>query len=124
MKVVLLVTTILILSGCSTFRFPGVHRISIQQGNVISQVMIDKLKPGMSKSQVRFILGNPVIDDSLRQDQWDYIYSIQFAGGTPAVRTLTLHFIEQRLSYFEGDFAPPPKADDEPDESAKGTAAS
>ena len=93
-------------SGCSSFRFPGVHRIAIQQGNVITQTMIDKLKPGMSKSQVRFVLGNPVIDDPLNRSRWDYIYSMQVAGSDRITRELHLHFIDERLSYFEGDFIP------------------
>ncbi len=111
MKAVLILSTILLVHGCSTFRFPGVHRISIQQGNVISQAMIDKLKPGMTKSQVRFVLGNPVIDDSLDRDQWDYIHTFHIAGGDVIKQKLALHFREERLSYFEGDFLPSDKAD-------------
>jgi len=106
MKAVLVLAMILLVSGCSTFRFPGVHRITVQQGNVISQAMIDKLRPGMTKSQVRFILGNPVVDDPLDQDRWDYIYTIQVAGGEVIKRLLLLNFREERLSYFEGDFLP------------------
>jgi outer membrane protein assembly factor BamE len=106
MKVIILLITLLLINGCSTFRFPGVHRITVQQGNVISQIMVDKLKPGMTKSQVRYILGNPVIDDSLNQQRWDYVYTIQIAGGKVRRRVLILHFRDQRLSYFEGDFLP------------------
>jgi len=105
MKYLLIFLTILLVS-CSGFRFPGVHRINVQQGNVISQAMVDKLKPGMTKSQVRFILGNPVIDDSLNKDRWDYIYTVQIAGGHQSQQILTVHFREERLSYFEGDFQP------------------
>ena len=94
------------IAGCSTFRFPGVHRINVQQGNVISQEMVDKLKPGMTKSQVRFILGNPVLDDPLDREQWDFMYTIQIAGGDTLRRSLILHFLEERLSYIEGDFIP------------------
>lgn len=94
------------MAGCSTFRFPGVHRITVQQGNVITQQMIDKLKPGMTRSQVRFVLGNAVIDDQLDADRWDYIYSIQLAGGTPIKKLLTVYFVDDRLSYFVGDFVP------------------
>ena len=68
--------------------------------------MVDKLRPGMTRSQVRFVLGNPVVNDALNQDQWDYVYSIQLSGGTPLKRNLTLHFREDRLSYFEGDYIP------------------
>jgi len=111
MKVIFLLILLMLINGCSTFRFPGVHRITIQQGNVISQVMIDKLKPGMTKSQVRYILGNPVIDDSLNQQRWDYVYTIQIAGGDILRRVLILHFQNERLSYFEGDFLPTDEAD-------------
>ncbi len=94
MKAVLFLTIVLLSSGCSTFRFPGVHRITVQQGNVISQAMVDKLKPGMTQSQVRFVLGNAVIDDPLDQETWEYIYTIQIAGGDIIKRILVLHFKE------------------------------
>jgi outer membrane protein assembly factor BamE len=109
MKAFRLITLILVvaaLSACSTFRFPGVHRINIQQGNVVTQQMIDKLRPGMTRSQVRFVLGNAVIDDSLDQDRWDYVYSIQLANGTRIRKVLAVYFVEDRLSYFVGDFVP------------------
>ena len=94
------------LAACSTLRFPGVHRITVQQGNVITQQMIDKLKPGMTQSQVRFVLGNPVVDDSLDATRWDYIYSISIRGAEPVRKILTVYFVEERLSYFVGDFVP------------------
>lgn len=106
LAVIILLTATVALTGCSTLRFPGVHRITIQQGNVITQQMIDRLRPGMTKSQVRFVLGNPVVDDPLSQNRWDYFYSIQIAGGDVVRRKLQLYFIDERLSYFEGDFAP------------------
>ncbi len=106
MKAVLFIIMLLVTTSCSTFRFPGVHRINIQQGNVISQSMIDKLKPGMTKSQVRFVLGNPVVDNPLNQNRWDYIYTIAIAGGKQIRRVLILHFDQDRLSHFEGDFLP------------------
>lgn len=94
------------LTACSSFRFPGVHRINIQQGNLITQQMIDRLKPGMTRSQVRFVLGNAVVDDSLDADRWDYIYTFQFAGGVTVNKILSVYFVDDRLSYFEGDFLP------------------
>ena len=107
MKYFLIILTILaIQSGCSSISFPGVHRITIQQGNLISQQMIDKLKPGMTRSQVRFILGNPIVDDALDKNRWDYIQTIQLAGGEMFSTRLILYFREDRLSYFEGDFLP------------------
>jgi outer membrane protein assembly factor BamE len=105
-NIIALLTLCGLLSSCSSFGFPGVYRFNIQQGNVISQTMIDKLKPGMSKSQVRFVLGNAVIDDSLNQNRWDYINTVQIGGGDVSVRSLRLYFVEERLSYFDGDFLP------------------
>ena len=94
------------LTACSTFRFPGVHRITIQQGNVVTQQMIDRLKPGMTKSQVNFVLGNAVIDDPLEANRWDYLYSIQLPNGSVIRKILTLYFVDKRLSHFMGDFIP------------------
>jgi len=101
-----IILSLVLISSCSSLRFPGVHKITIQQGNVISQNMIDKLKPGMTQSQVRFVLGNPVVDDSLDQNRWDYIYSIQIGGGVPFERHLVVYFEDGRLSHFQGNFKP------------------
>lgn len=106
MRILLILLLASALSACSTFRFPGVHRITVQQGNVITQQMIDKLRPGMTKSQVRFVLGNAVIDDPLEAERWDYVYTIQIAGGNIIRKVLSLYFVDQRLSYFTGDFVP------------------
>ena len=66
------------LAGCS---FPGVYKIDIQQGNVVTQDMIDQLRPGMTQRQVRFIMGNPLVADTFHPNRWDYIYSMQPGGG-------------------------------------------
>ncbi len=75
--------------------------------------MIDKLKPGMTRSQVRFVLGNPVLDDSLNRDRWDYVYTVQLAGDAPTQAVLQVYFVEERLSHFKGDFIP---TDEKPDQ--------
>ena len=54
-------TAVLLLSACSSLEFPGVYKLTIQQGNIVSQEMVDRLKPGMTRSQVQFVLGNPVL---------------------------------------------------------------
>ena len=69
---------LLALAGCS---FPGVYKIDIQQGNVVTQDMIDQLRPGMTRRQVRFIMGNPLIQDTFNTNRWDYLYSLQPGGG-------------------------------------------
>ncbi len=87
-------------------RFPGVYKIDIQQGNVITQDMIDQLKPGMTKRQVQFVMGSPLIKDSFRQNRWDYVYSFQPGGKERQQESVTLYFENDLLSHFEGDFMP------------------
>ncbi|RZO76774.1 MAG: outer membrane protein assembly factor BamE, partial [OM182 bacterium] len=54
-----------------------------------------------TRSQVRFVLGNPILDDNLNRDRWDYIYTIQISGGETKREILILHFLEDKLSFFE-----------------------
>lgn len=95
----------LIVTGCSVISMPGAYKIDIQQGNVITQEMVEKLKPGMSKSQVRFALGTPLLVDVFHQDRWDYVYSIQKGGNERQQRRLALFFENDQLTRIEGDIA-------------------
>ena len=65
-----------LLSGCH-FSFPKVANVPVQQGNVITQEMVDRLKPGMTRRQVAFVMGEPVVRDPFNPDRWDYVYSVQ-----------------------------------------------
>ena len=95
-----------VIAGCGTFQFPGIHRITIQQGNVISQKMVNRLKPGMTRSQVRFVLGNPVVDDQLDANRWDYVSTFGLSGGEISQFRLIVFFENDRLTRVEGDFKP------------------
>jgi outer membrane protein assembly factor BamE len=97
-----------------------VHRITIQQGNVVTQQMIDRLKPTMTKGQVNFVLGNAVIDDKLEADRWDYIYSIQLPNGSVIRKILSIYFVDERLSHFIGDFVPTKEFETIPREAKNG----
>jgi len=96
-----------IIGACADYnwKLPGVYRIPIQQGTVIEQSMVYKLKPGMDKDQVRFIMGTPVIVDPFHSNRWDYIYT--FKKGSDRVREqrhVTLHFDDnEQLSHISGD---------------------
>ncbi len=95
MRVLLLSLIAVALAGCSSWGFPGVYRINVEQGNIVTSEMVDQLKPGMSRRQVRYILGTPLLEDSFDRDRWDYLYMLR-NGDTLLV--------ENRLSiYFEGD---------------------
>ena len=96
------------LVGCSRghdggFNVPLLHKIDIQQGNVIDQEMLDRLKHGMSKNQVKFIMGTPVLIDPFHSERWEYIYSFQKGSNTREQRHITLHFENDMLAYITGD---------------------
>ena len=101
---------LLALAGCS---FPGVYKIDIQQGNVVTQDMIDQLRPGMTRRQVRFIMGNPLLTDTFHADRWDYLYSLQPGGGERQQERMTLIFnSNDQLVSLNGDFMPGVSRDD------------
>lgn len=92
------------LAGCS---FPGVYKVDIQQGNVITQDMIDQLRPGMTRRQVRFIMGNPLITDTFHANRWDYLYSFQAGGSRRQQERVSLVFNDRdQLVGLAGDFRP------------------
>ncbi|MCU1718823.1 outer membrane protein assembly factor BamE [Pseudomonas sp. 5P_3.1_Bac2] len=100
----LTLTGLFALAGCS---FPGVYKIDIQQGNVVTQDMIDQLRPGMTRKQVRFIMGNPLLTDTFHTDRWDYLYSIQPGGGQRLQERVSLNFNQDdQLVSLSGDFMP------------------
>ena len=81
------------LSSC----FLKPYQMDVQQGNYVDMEMIAKLKPDMTRTQVRFILGTPLIADPFNPDRWDYLYIDRRAGRLKAVRRLTVYFEEDRL---------------------------
>lgn len=91
---------------------PGLtpHKIDIQQGNYVTQEMVSKLKPGMSKSQVRFALGTPLVVDPFHADRWDYVYVQQKGGRTVEQRHIAVIFKDEKLVRIDGDVAPAPSA--------------
>ena len=83
------------------------YRIDIQQGNVLTQEMAAQLKPGLSRDQVRFILGTPILMDMFHADRWDYVYRLQKGStGEVEMRKFTTFFdASGKLTRVEGDVA-------------------
>lgn len=98
------------LSACGPFQFPGVYKISIPQGNIITQDMVDQLRPGMTKRQVIFVMGTPLVRDPFHQDRWDYIYNFQPGGGQRVGERVTVFFQDDQLVRIAGDYQPDPDA--------------
>jgi outer membrane protein assembly factor BamE len=104
-----LIPLLIVLAGCKQVpMLPGItaHKIDIQQGNYVTQDMVAKLKPGMSKSQVRFALGTPLIVDPFHSDRWDYIYVLQKGGRVAEQRRIVVVFRDDKLARIDGDIVP------------------
>lgn len=109
-RLLLVAVVIASLAGCSYFRFPGVHKINIQQGHIITQEMVDQLKVGMTKRQVRFVLGNSLLPNTFNDDRWDYYYSLRRGSdGSFTEFLFTVYFENDSLTRWEGDHIPTPK---------------
>jgi len=98
-----IVLTTIILSGCSIFD-PLVYKIDIQQGNVTEQKQVEKLEIGMTKEQVKFILGSPMSTDSFDANRWDYVYSY-LKGKTGKIKrnNITITFENNRMTKMVGE---------------------
>jgi len=99
----------LLAAGCSgSYSIPGftAYRIEIQQGNAITHEMVAKLKPGMTRAQVRFAMGTPLIVDPFRKDRWDYVYYDEKPGAPRQYRHVAVFFKGDQLERLEGDIVP------------------
>ncbi|MEJ2419898.1 MAG: outer membrane protein assembly factor BamE [Exilibacterium sp.] len=101
------------LAGCSYFQFPGVYKIDVQQGNIVTQEMVNKLKPGMTKRQVRFIMGTPLVVDTFNQNRWDYYYSLLNANGDITKERVSIFFDDDKLTHLTGAYRPNEEKDAE-----------
>lgn len=110
-----------------------VYKLDIQQGNILEREKVTQLKPGMSKRQVRFILGTPLVIDTFNQDRWDYYYSIKSYSpdnreGTFHQERLILFFEQDRLTTIDNQLSadkqlPPVLSEQEKSRSAEATEA-
>jgi len=119
-KLLILISTIasLLLTACSSDpvvnRLPFVYRIEVQQGNVVTQEMVDQLHVGMTKRQVQFVLGAPMIIDPFHAERCDYIYLYNPGsdGKSDATeRLITLTFEDDRVKTIQGNLLPNPQPD-------------
>lgn len=97
----ILVLLAALLTGCNLLYKP-----EIQQGTLLSEEMLASLKPGMTKRQVRLLLGSPPVSDTFHPERWDYVYSVSRPGEKVTPRQLTLYFRNDLLVRAEGDLAP------------------
>jgi outer membrane protein assembly factor BamE len=106
------------LAGCESIRSwtPAViqpYRPDVQQGNVVTKEMVDQLRTAMTRDQVRFLLGTPLLTSVFHLERWDYVYFLKRGKGDERqLRKLTVLFRDGRLETFETDEMPPEKLAD------------
>ena len=117
-KLLILITIIasFFLAGCAEDpvinRLPFVYRIDVQQGNVITQEMVDQLRIGMNKRQAQFVLGAPMLTDPFHAERWDYFYLYSPGSDSknpPSRERVSLIFRDDRLVEITGTMQPDPK---------------
>jgi outer membrane protein assembly factor BamE len=100
MRAFLPILLVALLSGCSSWGFPGVYRIDVEQGNIVTQEMVDQLDPGMTRRQVRYILGTPLLQDSFNRSRWDYVYTVRNGNTLKQEDRLSVYFEGENLTHF------------------------
>ena len=96
----MLLASSVLLSGC-------VYRMAVQQGNFLDARQVVQLKEGMTRAQVRFLLGTPMLPDAFDRDRWDYLYTLELGTGDPPVRQrLTVYFTDDKVSRIDNQGAP------------------
>jgi outer membrane protein assembly factor BamE len=103
-----------LLAGCSSWPSSGdsilglvsPHRIDIQQGNVVTQEQLARVKPGMNRLQVRDALGTPLLADSFHPDRWDYIFTLRQGSKQAQRRSVVLYFDGDVLKSIEAPELP------------------
>jgi outer membrane protein assembly factor BamE len=94
----------LLAAGCDLAPSLTPYRIEIQQGNYVTQEMVAQLKPGLTRDQVRFVLGTPLVSDLFHEERWDYVFMRQRANSSEIeYRRIAVFFYDGRLKRVEGD---------------------
>lgn len=101
------VLILLAVAGCgSNIGFPGVYRINVEQGNIVNEEMVEQLRLGMTRRQVRFIMGTPLVEDTFQPDRWDYRHLVRNGNKTLSESHLSVFFEGDKLVNVTGTLLP------------------
>ena len=114
LRILLAAATCAALSACGTV--DGVtgriassitpYRVEVVQGNFVSREQVESLRPGMTRQQVKEVLGTPLLTSVFHADRWDYVFTLKRQGVDPQARRLTVYFKGNQMERFEGDTMP------------------
>lgn len=82
------------------------YRVEVVQGNVVTKEMLAQLREGLTREQVRYVLGSPLLTDIFHSDRWDYVFSIRRQGAQPQERRVTVYFQNDRVARFDAGALP------------------
>jgi outer membrane protein assembly factor BamE len=103
----LIFTRLSVLSAFAALASGCVYRMDIQQGNYLEGKTVDQLQVGMTRSQVRYLLGTPMVPDLFDKDRWDYLYYFQRGRlKRPEQRHVIVYFKEDKVASFDRDNVP------------------
>lgn len=103
MRHLLLIITLLLAACSSALQTVSPYKMEITQGNIVTSKMLSQLKLGMSKSQVKFIVGTPLIQDMFHKDRWDYYLQQMIDGKITEQRRVIIDFKDDKLINVSGD---------------------
>ena len=105
---ILVLLIVFLFSGCSWVQFPSIHKVTVQQGNIVNQEMVNRLQLGMTQIQVQYILGTPLITDTFDPSRWDYFYSRVDSNSNRIEQQVSLTFDNNNLLIgIDGDLSLP-----------------
>lgn len=99
---ILTITLALTVSFITACSFPGVYKINVQQGNIVTQEMLDELRTGMTKRQVHFVLGTPIAKNIFSHDYESYIYTYLPAEGEATKQVINVYYQNGQYTHHEG----------------------
>ena len=112
LNIVVLTSGIILTNGCSSLKFPWAYEVRVQQGNWVEQKMVDQLEIGMTKSQVRYVMGSPLIQDTFSPDRWDYYFTVKQGDKGVKERRVAVYFDGDKLSRWETNLQTAENRDD------------
>jgi len=95
-----------VLAGCSWAPTWGVYKIDVNQGNYVTQDALDKLRMGQTKSQVRLLLGTPLVSDAFHVNRWDYVYRFESRGRLREEHRVSIQFEDDKVVKWTNDELP------------------
>ena len=99
-RILTILLSFIFISACS---IPKVYKLTVQQGNIVTQDMIDALEPGMTKRQVAYVMGTPLIQSPYQQDRWDYLYTLERRDKVVKQYQVTTFFEGDIYTHYEGE---------------------